>query len=288
MPKTSIFYYTNNVVPPKLFNHTFRQALKHCKDNNCELIITSHYPITQSYTAFPLSDYIPSSHSIYKHIVLDISIPDAEIKNDNVKSYVVGQLPYSHESIIKQILFSESKCAGENIILMEHDCLYPDTYIPTVERFLNTYNVTYCSFNIAFLNSSGFFNIENGSFILSTCAFKRDILKGIYDKKLELIKNNKPYMFEPILDIAPKHRQAFYKDEVIVKKHICIDTFLKNKSPLDIKHNFNTDGMLISKNYYHSHPYWRKDEEYINMIKTTNIDEQDQKLWSCGIGKLNY
>lgn len=288
MPKTSIFYYTNNLVPPKLLKHSFLNALKHCKDNNCELIVTSHYPITQSYTTVFLGNNNLTSNPIYQYIV-NLSIPDSELEGVNIKNYVVGQLPYSHESIIKQILFSIDKCSSNNIILFEHDTLYPINYIPTVERFLNDYNkdMTYCGFNITLLNKDGYFNIENGSFVLGTCAFKKNIIKGIYERKLELIKSNKPYTFEPLLDIHSVHKRNFYKDEIIVKNHICIDTFLKDKCILDIKHNLNTDGMIIGENYHHYHSYWGDDKKYIDMINI-DISENNQKLWNYGIGKLGY
>jgi hypothetical protein len=285
MPKTSIFYYTNNIAPPKLLEHSFLNVIKHCKDNNCELIVTSHFPITKSYTTVSIGNNNQPSVPIHRHIVSDLSIDTDGL---DVKNYVVGLLPYSHASIIKQILFSEERCSGDNIILMEHDVLYPDNYIPTVERFLGNRDLTYCHLNIAFLNTNGYFNIDAGSLILSTCAFKRNILKGIYSKKLELINENKPYLFEPLLNSASKYHIDFYKKESIVENHICIDIFLKNKCPLDIKHHLNTDGMLISDNYYHFHPYWGEDKAYIEMIRSAEIDDKNKKLWNYGIGKLNY
>jgi len=290
MAKTSIFYYTNNIVPPKLFEHTFCEAVKHCRNNNCELIVTSHYPITEKYETHLLNDTCRNKGDIYNYIIQKPLVSEKDLEGIDAKIYVVGQLPYSCDSIVKQILFSIEHCTGENVILMEHDCLYPENYIPTVEKCLMGYgkDVTYCCFNNCYLNEMGYFNINVGNFVLSTFGFKKEILKGIYSRKMELRKEKKPCAFEPIFD-TDLYKTKTYKDEIIVRNHLYIDTFLGDyKCPLDIKHHLNTDGFLIAKDYYHSHPYWGNDKQYIDMILSAKVDEKNQKLWNYGIGKLDY
>lgn len=290
MEKTSIFYYTNNVAPPRLLENTLRSAVKHCLDNNCELILTSHHPLTEHYETYSLGKQTidPSKTPLYNYIVKDIILKDEELKGADVKSYVVGKMPYSYESIMRQILFSVEKCSGQNIIFMEHDCFYPETYVKTVEKFLTGQNkdFTHCIRSV-FLNENGYFVMSGGSFVLGTCAAKKEIVKSVYERKLELIANNKNVTFEPLLSSAPVSKKNSFKEEIIVKKHICIDAFLKG-CVLDIKHHLNTDGFLMSREYTHFNPYWGEDKKYIEMIKSVGVSEKDQKLWNYGIGKFNY
>lgn len=290
MEKTSVFYYTNNVAPPKLLESTLRATLKHCADNRCELILTSHYPLTEHYETHYLGNQAiePSITSLYNYIVKDVIINDEELRGVDIKSYVVGKMPYSYESIMRQILFSLEKCNGQNIIFMEHDCFYPETYIKTIEKFLvgQNKNLTHCIRSV-FLNEKGYFRTSGGSFVLGTCAAKREIIKRVYERKMELIANSKNLTFEPLLDTAPVSKRNSFREEIIVKNHVCIDAFLEG-CVLDIKHHLNADGFLTSNNCAHSHPYWGEDTKYIEMLRSVKVGEEDQKLWSCGIGKLNY
>ena len=56
---------------------------------------------------------------------------------------------------------------------------------------------------------------------------------------------------------------------------------------LDIKHNLNTDGMLVSSDYFHFHNYWKEDSNYIELIDL-DIPDNNKKMWSYGIGKFDY
>jgi hypothetical protein len=286
MPKSTIFYYTNNLLPLKLLKYTFYNVLDLCKKNDCELILTSHYPITKKYEEIILSNSINKDNLIYKYIVKDFIIPDEDLKDINIKSYVVGQLPYYYDSIIKQMLLSESKCSGDNIILMEHDCLYPEDYIKIVNGFLDMYDMTYSSFSNTLLNKFGYFKCSGGSYVLSTCSFKRDVFKRIYERKLELINNKKNFLFEPILSSQKRYKDV-YKDEIFIENHLNIDTFLKEQCILDVKHNLNTDGMLVSSDYFHFHNYWKEDSNYIELIDL-DIPDNNKKMWSYGTGKFDY
>jgi hypothetical protein len=288
MAKTSIFYYTNNLLPLKLFKYTFYNTINLCKENDCELILTSHYPITEKYEEINLNNSTnKKDNAIYNYIVKDFIIPEEDLKDVNIKSYVVGQLPYHYDSIMKQLLLSEEKCSGDNIILMEHDCLYPKDYIKVVNGFLDIYDMTYSSFSNTLLSKCGYFNVAGGSYVLSTCSFRRSVFKDTYKRKLELINDKKQFLFEPYLDIQQKKYRNSYKEEIIINKHLNIDNFLKGQCVLDIKHNFNTDGMLMGDSYFHFHDYWKEDSQYIQLIDV-DISDNNKKMWNYGIGKFNY
>ena len=164
--QTSVLYYTNNLLPKKLFKHVLNNVIKHTQENNCELIVTSHFPITKQYEEISLNskksygeDVRPDGEQerskIYDYIVKDVVIEP----NINYKSFVVGKIPYSLNSILKQIVLSLENASHENIVLMEHDCLYPNNYISTVNKALTDYqkDFTYTASQTIFLNTLGFF-----------------------------------------------------------------------------------------------------------------------------------
>ena len=45
----TILYYTSNLLGKNLLFRTLSEAIQHSKDNNCQLIITSHFPLTDKY-----------------------------------------------------------------------------------------------------------------------------------------------------------------------------------------------------------------------------------------------
>ena len=90
---------------------------------------------------------------------------------------------YSYCNIFKQILFSAEKTDAEHIILMEHDCLYPEDYVPSVMKCLSGFanrdgsigkDFAYGHCRTTFLNYSGFFDINEETYTLSKCSFKKN------------------------------------------------------------------------------------------------------------------
>ena len=281
----SIFYYTNNLLPPLLFSSTLNDTIDHCKSNDCELIITSHFPVSKVYDDIeiylsPDNEYRkifdPSSnshkiHPIYDYLVKNISIDTSQI---SCKNYVTGKLPYSLESIIRQLLFSVDQSKSDNIILMEHDCFYPHDYVKTAINCLNNgRDLTYCSFSHCFLNRDGFFKLANPRFYLSGCCFKKSVFKKVFSKKLTLIEKNKPYRFEPILSVEEEFKKNQYKGEIIVNNSLCIDTLLHGGNILDIKHGLNQNGQISFDTYFLYHNYWKDAQKYIDMIKDSPCDK---------------
>jgi len=285
---TSVLYYTNNLLSKDLLSYTLKETIRHCENDNCELILTSHYPLSDEYEIFDLVQRETlKCDNLYNHLIKEALITGKDLKNVKHKIFVVGKMPYSYASIFKQIVLSMEKCEGENIILMEHDCLYPDSYIPSVKKALINYgkNFSYCSFSTCFLNKNGFFKMDNGSHCLSGCAGKKKTLMEVFKRKIELAKNNTPFQFEPVIDILSPIilSEAKSKNEVIIDGHLCIDTFMKGEGILDIKHHLNADGFLMGSKYFHDHPYWGEDKKYINMISTV-----PENKWNYGIANFDY
>lgn len=304
MPKTSIFFYTHNLLPKELLRHTLSSAVKHAKINNCELILTSHFPLTNDYidkkmfdSPFYADEIDPvtrksSKSPLYDYLVKETILTSKEIEGVDIKSYVVGKLPYNITSIVKQIILSLDMCSGDNIIFMEHDCLYPDNYVKTVETSLTNFgkDLTYCLYNICYLNFEGYFVPvdPNGLWLLSF-AGKKDLLRNIYERKLELSKSNKKIFLEPILSCHDSYVKSIEPRDMAVKNNICIDKFLgKDRPILNIKHKLNADGYTAGDKYFHDHLYWGNDKQYLDMMSEILGDNRILTKWNYGIAKLNY
>jgi len=287
---TTILFYTNNLLPPKLLESTLSSAINFCKDSDNEIVITSHFPITKKYETIDLADnkedhmYTAKinlktnearlSH-VYKHLVKSVSVETEGIK---CQSYVTDKMPYTHKSIFKQISYSLSKASYENVVFMEHDCFYPLNYLEGLEKARNE---CHCDFQYAYNNAcymdyGGYFKADT-RFMLSGCSGKRDYLKAIFDNKLQLIKDSKQYYFEPLLKECTDEMKEKYSGEILVDNYVCADRFLgENHDVLDIKHKLNqagqlhvlrnTAGWLKNCRHIDEHPYWGSPKKYLDMI----------------------
>ena len=295
MENVSIFFYTNNLVSPLILKESLKGAIRLAEDNDCELIITSHFPVTSSPIKSPLvseinykNDFNAKENKFYKSDLYDYIVKDLKI-DTKYKNFVVGKLPYSYESIFRQILFSLEQASNDNIVLMEHDCLYPKGYINAVKKCLITYQYpfAYCSFANCFINERGFFDISFRKFLLSSCSGKKDLFNKMFSTKLKLMIENKPYKYEPLLSIETDKKQ--YKEDIVVEKHICMDKFLDGPI-LDIRHKLNAspDVLMRDGDYFQKHEYWGDAKKYIDMIEAININRKKQSLWSHGTARQDY
>ena len=298
MQNISILFYTNNLVSPRILEESLKGAMKQAQDNDCELIVTSHFPLTVDFESvnlitepYYLKEFDPENQKhkasdIYDYIVKELKV---EANCDHIKSYVVGKLPYSHESIFKQILFSLEKCSSDNVVLMEHDCFYPKEYIKSVKKCLieYQYEFAYCSFANCFLNENGFFDISFRKFLLSTCVGKTKLMQRIFTDKLQLFQEKKRYKFEPVLDIEPSPNN--YADNVIVTKHLCMDKFLDGPV-LDIRHQLNSSANILIRdgNYSQHNSYWGDAKKFIDMIQDISVKRKNIQRWCYGTALQDY
>lgn len=286
----SILYYTNNMISPDLLKKTLYGAIQHCRDNSSELIITSHFPLTDKYETVNLNDTEFYSkdldvktgnkvdHHVYKYLAKDLCI---HINDINYKSFVVGKMPYTLETIFKQILLSIQHSSSDKIAFMEHDCLYPNRYINVVDSVLESYNMGYCADMNCILNVNGYFKIDNPGYFLSGCCLRKDVLQKCFERKIELINSNKPYRFEPMIDSFPEYDLKQFSEEYIINRHLCIDSFLDGPI-LDIKHSLNQNGMLSSNNYRDYDEYWGESDQYLSLF-SNYIEDEEKKKYSFGL-----
>ena len=127
--KTTIFYYTNNLVPEGILRETLIRVMREVESrDDLELIVTSHYPV--------IDDCVDVSDQFQKDENVDRNLASAAVSGPIIKFrvpkrakfFVVGALPQKLRSIFQQLQFSIGHAHGEHIIMHEHDVLYPDGY----------------------------------------------------------------------------------------------------------------------------------------------------------------
>lgn len=232
----ALLYYTNNLVSPFLLKSSLESVSKMAEKENAEIIVTSHFPITEEYEVENLGDeyYSVNRSNLYDYIVKDqiIDVPR------NAKSFVVGKLPYSLESIMKQILFSIDNCESDNVIFMEHDCFYPSNYLGAIDQALNKLgaDIVFINKKRTFLNANGFLHYKLSTALLSGFAGKKDVMKNIFENKLKIInERGRLTSIEPVVDCSEISPIIHHPDDIKIDNALCID-YLLDGTILDIRY----------------------------------------------------
>jgi hypothetical protein len=239
--KNSILYYTNNVVPKKLLDRTLSDCIDLVENNkDTELIITSHLPLTDKYTDVKAS-FNQFEDSRLTKVCVKLS---KTVSNNRISPYVVGRLPNKIGSIISQIMFSLKVAKGQNIIMMEHDVLYPKHYLKDVLfELAKGYEFVLAKNSLAF-SDLGF--SKNPGHFLSRFSGNKDSWIEFYNYLID--KDSK--QVEPGLRGIEKteSRNVLYYDNYGI---------YDNKNPvLDIEHGLNTYGKCKYDEYCDNDNYW--------------------------------
>lgn len=272
----TIFYYTNNLLHRNLLEKTLLSAINHAKNNNAQLLVTSHFPLFENYIDVSSEfgglkeDNLPEDYK--KLCIKDLNLT----RTPYITNFVTGKLPYKPKSILDQLIFSCEHCFTDNIILFEHDCLYPLEYIKTVEKQLNKNDITYCMAAYYMVNKKGFYACEPHPY-LSSFSGKREVFSDIFKKKREMygdivrmlepvvpcdlvmkdIKwiNHNPNNISKILRVKTKYdteqniyirseERAIQINEIIAPNSFCLDEELGEKCILEFQHGLNCTASL--------------------------------------------
>lgn len=270
--------------------HTYHCTVGHALGNDCELVIVSQFPITKNYDKEILSedqfyaeDHLGNTPAIYDNIVTlgwDITVPNSQY-------IVVGKLPYTLESIIRQILVGLKRMSCDNVLFMEHDCLYPVDYICAADKAFGLRDFTYVSFMHRILSYEGYWDLKQPAFVLGASGGNRKLMIEVFENKLKLIREGKPFRFEPMLIIEPAIKLNQYPDEIYIESSICMDTFLEeNHKVIDMKHGLNQNGYLNADadRAEMTDPHFGDAGNYIAMMGGFNNDEGAS--WRFGIDRF--
>lgn len=283
----ALFYYTNNLISPELLKATLGSACELSVKNNAELILTSHFPITDEYTVKDLGNeyYGTFRPNLYDYLVRDsiVDIPD------NAKAFVVGKLPYSLKSIIKQILLSIDNCDSDNVVFMEHDCFYPSDYLKAIDSISDDIDIAFVDSKRCFLDEIGFFKFKAPTILLSGFSGKKEVMKEVFENKLRLLDEGKKISsVEPYVDYGEMSQVINHSEEIKINNSTRVDSFLDG-TILDIRHQFNSSANVLVKKEYNGHDsYWGDADKYKNMIKYVDVADEDKSFWDWGTIQLDY
>lgn len=301
--QSTIVYYTHNFLFPKLLKTTVENAILHAKEWNCQLMIISQFPILKEYInvrdEFNGSEDDNLPVNLKKFCIKDLNIE----KQSFCINYVTGKMPYNGRSILQKLIFAVEHCYTPNMILFEHDCFYPDSYIGVVNYKLENYDLTYCMGNYDMLNRKGFYRCEPHAF-LSSFSAKKECFHKVFLHKKTIYGDGKVSLLEPVVpydliirEIKWKNekssnpvkkiiRPRTYRDmnpilmgnsrqhagnEMVIENSICIDVALGNNTTiLELEHGLNTSNSLSLMRYVYDNSYL--DDEY-------TIDSKIHPYW---------
>jgi len=260
--KNSIVFCTNNLIPEEILKWTLSEAISRViDDEDTELIIVSHYPVREDWIEKDLPGIKKETHDRLSDAILktpiDLCSPHVISAETRVKNIVVGEREYSIETIIAQLKLAASFATSDNIIIFEHDVLYPENYIDYVVEGLKRADVVYWKNSVYFDVNNGFFSPFTVAF--SRYAFKKDaFLRFIEAKEID------SKYFEPRID--------GFCESTIGKTNIDKDGFsssclvLHGEDVLDIHHGMNATGNMVVEEFDDLHHYWGPQEAVASKV----------------------
>jgi hypothetical protein len=193
-------------------------------------------------------------HKNFSDVLLKTPVFSPEGFSSDHFNYVVGECEYNHSTIYRQLLLG-AHCYADNIIIMEHDVLYPMNYAKTVSGILDS-GMDLCYWARGkYFSDLGFFDLPN-IMTLSRFSMKRKQFVKVFENK----KDKDLKFVEPAL--RGIEIQGDFSQEIVTDNFAMvygIDT-------LDIRHGLNVSGNYIVENYSQGHSYWGDYSEIYPMI----------------------
>ena len=254
---TALLFYTNNLLPAPLLSETLEGMFKAAWKHNCFQIASSHFPITPRFTDVSDDEFLaPCRDGI---IGFDPCIAEAYVKNPECRvqtdiAVVTGRLRYSPETIAHQIVHAIRRTNVDKIILMEHDVLYPENYIPLMSAALDGADFALYD-KYLFMDGDGFFGTDMEFRHLSRYAARREALEEFFMSKIE---EDRFSILEPVFT------QHFSGDPDADMVHGVV---VSGDAPvLDIKHGANAAGQIIVGEHRLMDDYWGFHPKYLSLF----------------------
>lgn len=289
-----LLYYTNNLLSPELLTKTVEEVLTHGESTNSEVLIISHYPVLDNHinlhlNNLPLMQFFIApmkqkmdKSSIYNHLTKVLAIP----ARGDCKNYVVGQHPYNPTTIIQQLDAASELCNSDAVILMEHDCFYPEDYVDVCRRVLDAHDAARCINHRCYCTVDGYLRYQR--FFLNGLAMRLKPFKQyIENKKKQLWMNKRLSYLEPYVEGLEVLSDGFE-----VKSYADVDGLLgEDHDLLDLQHGLNYYQCLhvssqMRSHIIDSHPFWGDAGPYIDLIKTNMLSKSEKVLCFCGVQEL--
>lgn len=258
--KNIIVICTNNLVPPLLFRKVLTNAFTQADMVGDTFVsVVSHYPVFDNFVYNRQSNLVEKQHKQFSDVLLKTPIFDPSMFSSQHANIVVGECEYNCNTIYSQLLLGTNFDRG-NVIIMEHDVLYPINYLKIVSSVLNS-GLDACYWNSGkFFSENGFYDVF-GVMTLSRFAMRWNSFRRVYENKLE----------KGIAFVEPGLK-GIVNDEN--REDIITDNFamLNGLDTIDVRHGLNVSGNYLVDSYSDYHEYWGSAEEIKPLIHGTYGD----------------
>jgi len=271
-----ILVCTNNLVPTRIFERVLETAFSQASARlNIGVVVVSHFPIfTKHVVTVDLPEVPYERHEQFDSLFVKESKVNPDEFSCPYMNICVGEREYSLHTIVQQMMCA-IKMYDAYYIIMEHDVFYPMDYVSKMLCYVDlSYDFLFWQ-NTVFLTDSGFFDC--GMYALSRFAGQQRAWMRFLESKLRqdgftsvepVLKGMEPLILSP--------------DEIVFDKYKIIED---GAPTLDIKHGFNTTGMILASNPRKEDAYWGKADLWLGYIDQEWL-EAKQRMSMYGYGLL--
>lgn len=251
-----ILICTNNLVPERVLHRVVDTALTQASSRlHVRVVVVSHYPVLEQFYRVDLPDVPCEKHDQFDALLIKKPIIDQSDYDCPCVNFVVGEREYSLHTIFRQMLFAIEKF-DTYFIIMEHDVFYPRDYTSKMICHAQPwYDFLYWK-NTVFLNGEGYFHYN--MCCLSRFAGTQKAWIRFLNSKLS---QQDCFTTEPIF--------KGHEPPVMKPSDVVFDSFkvIDDGDPtLDIKHGFNTTGMMLTRVARDEDPYWGGADFWWNFV----------------------
>lgn len=185
------------------------------------------------------------------------------------KNVCVGELPYNHLSMFKQLTIGVLLAETEYIVVCEHDCLYTPEHLNWTPLQKDTFYYNHNHWLLQWDGEHKGLYSHKRRRVLSQCIAGRDIMRQALMERVDIVERGF-YVIPNGTACEPgcSDRQAFLRREnQDLGKDITkykAERFETQNPNLDVRHDKNFSGSFIGK---HGRcwelPYWGKFDEYL-------------------------
>ena len=272
MPRATILLCTHNLVPKNLFTRVLEECVfGQARTWNCDIVIVSHYPVLEDYVEENLPRIERVSHPQFQSTLLKEPLISREFVSrwppiENLTNLVVGERKYSMDTLCDQMALGVAYSKTDNIIVMEHDVLYPSSYTYYMSKALD-YGASFCCWRKGvILSSEGYFKTP-GWLMFSRISWRR----GFLGRYLAALAQLESYSLEPeiLSDSCGDTQETFgdYEGHDLKAKYAMVDDPTgEDYDVLDVKHGLNSTGNIVVKEYYDDHPKWGNRRLWVDLV----------------------
>jgi hypothetical protein len=245
-----ILFYTNCLLPKPLLKESLRRASAAAGRANYGLIVSSHLPVSNSYTdcSVDFDGLVNEDPGEALSEFMDV-FSVSENLGSHAMNLVTGLLVYSPETIVTQIVHAlEVSNIGSHlpVVLWEHDVMYPEEYVGSVSAQIRNGVEFVLYHDHVFADRFGYFKPNMHFWHLSRYSAQKGALYAHFGRKLKMGSTG-------VLEPVPRE---FYQGDGDQGNVVDSYAIVRGKPVLDIKHGANASGQFLIDNHREKDPEW--------------------------------